>query len=287
MAWSRPRTSPLPASPRPAAPQRPEERTEPRAPFIASRSDHVVPSAATNPDVAPQAAARPPVAAPSQAVAHGPLMHSGHSRQRSARFADEGTIQWKPVALAVGMPGLGIALFGAIFGLSAASNVDALPEVDQARAADLPITVSNSPTEERYASADFEAADPEEQADRTASQTSTEKARLVRLKPLPVSPPASPSAEQVAIASLPEANLASAEAEPGPAAQPAAANLPLPNRTIASTIGRIGYPCGAVATSAAVDGGAPGVFKITCTSGHSYQASPVNGRYRFRRWRNQ
>ena len=66
-----------------------------------------------------------------------------------------------------------------------------------------------------------------------------------------------------------------------------AASLPLPRRTIASTIARIGYPCGGVASSTAVEGGAPGVFKITCTSGHSYQAKPVSGRYRFRRWREQ
>ena len=29
--------------------------------------------------------------------------------------------------------------------------------------------------------------------------------------------------------------------------------------------------------------GAPGAFKVTCTSGHSYRAAPVRGRYRFRR----
>ena len=60
-----------------------------------------------------------------------------------------------------------------------------------------------------------------------------------------------------------------------------AASLPLPNRVIARTIARIGYPCGEVASTTA--GGAPGVFTVTCTSGHSYQAAPVRGRYHFRR----
>jgi hypothetical protein len=59
--------------------------------------------------------------------------------------------------------------------------------------------------------------------------------------------------------------------------------MPLPNSVIASTIGRIGYPCGQVASATPAEGAAPGVFKVTCTSGHSYRATPVNGRYRFRR----
>lgn len=67
------------------------------------------------------------------------------------------------------------------------------------------------------------------------------------------------------------------------AATPATASkLPLPDAVIARTIGRIGYPCGQVASAAAVDG-SPGVFTVTCTSGHSYRASPVRGRYHFRR----
>jgi hypothetical protein len=77
---------------------------------------------------------------------------------------------------------------------------------------------------------------------------------------------------------------AETEAADAPPAQPAAAAMPLPDRVIARTIGRIGYPCGSVASTSAVEGGAPGVFKVTCASGHSYRASPVRGRYHFRRW---
>ena len=52
---------------------------------------------------------------------------------------------------------------------------------------------------------------------------------------------------------------------------------------MARTIERIGYACGSVASAAAVDGSA-GVFKLYLgSSGHSYQASPVKGRYHFRR----
>ncbi len=75
-----------------------------------------------------------------------------------------------------------------------------------------------------------------------------------------------------------------AEAPPAQAAEslPAVeARLPLSDATVARTIKRIGYPCGSVASTAA--GAGAGVFVVTCTSGHSYRASPINGRYRFKR----
>lgn len=62
------------------------------------------------------------------------------------------------------------------------------------------------------------------------------------------------------------------------------ASLPLSDRVIARTIERIGYSCGRVASAVPVEGEAPGVYKITCSSGQTYQAGPVNGRYHFRRW---
>ena len=61
-----------------------------------------------------------------------------------------------------------------------------------------------------------------------------------------------------------------------------ASSMPLPHRTVARTIDRIGYRCGSVASATAVDGDA-GVYTVTCTSGQSFQARPVKGRYRFRR----
>lgn len=63
----------------------------------------------------------------------------------------------------------------------------------------------------------------------------------------------------------------------------AQAKLPLPNATIARTIERIGYACGNVASASAV-AGASGTFKIICSSGDTYRAAPVGGRYHFRRW---
>jgi hypothetical protein len=69
--------------------------------------------------------------------------------------------------------------------------------------------------------------------------------------------------------------------EAGPASAVAAA-MPLPHKTVARTIDRIGYACGSVASAAPVEGAA-GVYTVTCSSGQSFQARPVNGRYRFKR----
>jgi hypothetical protein len=77
----------------------------------------------------------------------------------------------------------------------------------------------------------------------------------------------------------PASDLAAPEAAAAPSV---AAAMPLPNAVVARTIERIGYACGEVASTAAVEG-EQGVFKVTCTSGQSYQATPVGGRYHFRR----
>ena len=60
----------------------------------------------------------------------------------------------------------------------------------------------------------------------------------------------------------------------------AAKNLPLSHAAIAQTIRRIGYPCGQVASTSQILGG---MYKVTCTSGDTYRAAPVHGRYRFKR----
>jgi type IV secretory pathway VirB10-like protein len=71
--------------------------------------------------------------------------------------------------------------------------------------------------------------------------------------------------------------------EPSSAAQ--SSRPPLPDTVIARTIDRIGFPCGAVASSAAVtSSGGERAYRITCTSGRSYRASNRTGRFRFREW---
>lgn len=87
--------------------------------------------------------------------------------------------------------------------------------------------------------------------------------------------------QQYAAPSTPSPAPADASAQVA-AAAPAAvpASMPLSNGAIARTISRIGYPCGSVASTRQILGG---VFTVTCTSGHTYRAAPVRGRYHFRR----
>jgi hypothetical protein len=101
--------------------------------------------------------------------------------------------------------------------------------------------------------------------------------------------PASPLAAEVAAVEKPADPLAALPQQASAAADDSApvavadAKLPLPKATIARTIERIGYSCGTVASAATINAAA-GVFKITCSSGDSYRAAPVGGRYHFRRW---
>ena len=109
-------------------------------------------------------------------------------------------------------------------------------------------------------------------------------ARTVRARPpLQIDRPEAGPVEAVQADQAPPGEIATDQAvAEAPAVAPTAAKLPLPKAVIARTIGRIGYACGQVASATAVEGSA-GVFTVTCTSGHSYRAAPVRGRYHFRR----
>jgi hypothetical protein len=98
-------------------------------------------------------------------------------------------------------------------------------------------------------------------------------------------PPPSDRIESIA-SGLVESQPALADAVAAPAPEAVAAGLPLPKSVIARTIDRIGFSCGSVASASAVEGSA-GVFRIDCSSGQSYRAAPVQGRYHFRRWRGE
>ena len=108
-----------------------------------------------------------------------------------------------------------------------------------------------------------------------------------RAAPLPSPPPpADEAAQQVpAVTAPPPAAESGTDHATTPAEAPVAAStpaaLPLSSGAAARTIERIGYSCGTV--SSTVASGALGVFTVTCTSGQSYRATPVRGRYHFRR----
>jgi hypothetical protein len=86
---------------------------------------------------------------------------------------------------------------------------------------------------------------------------------------------------EIAVADAPAAAAAPADIAPAAAATPA--SMPLSDRQVARTLDRIGYRCGQVVGTSPAEGEASGVFKVACSSGQSYQAKPVRGRYRFSR----
>jgi hypothetical protein len=180
-------------------------------------------------------------------------------------------LEWKRPVFAAGGLILGVGLLGGIAGISAGGA--AQDSVTVAVPAPKPAANVDSPA---VAASPFEAqteptAHPQVAAARTARARSLPKPAFAENELVELSP---------AVASTP-AEAADTPSEPA-AAEAVPASLPLPSNVIARTIDRIGYPCGSVASATSIDG--QGAFKITCSSGQSYQAAPVGGHYRFRRW---
>jgi hypothetical protein len=266
------------AAARQAAPAR---RAEP-APFIAADS---APAIASPPEptardprldvfaalAAPgplRQAAPEPVADPQPAQAPAPEEPLGG--------VEDGAVDWKRTAAIGGGLVAAVGLVGAWAGWQASASTATepakpavtvpLPRPAQAQASAAPaVSALDAP-----APAAERARVPARTPERAAPQRASGERLAEVSRVLEADAPA-------AAAAVPDAPAAEASA---PVATAAA--MPLSNAVIARTIGRIGYACGEVASTSLVDGAA-GVFKVTCTSGHSYQARPVRGRYHFRR----
>jgi hypothetical protein len=211
---------------------------------------------------------------PPQAT-HRPLHHDALERFDQSEKA---SIDWRLPALAGGALMLAVVL-GAWTGWEAGNDNEqaqpeasamlktppstALPRLDISPEAPLPIV-------------------PEARAERRtrapAAAVRTPRAR----PPLQIDLPEAGPVEIAQTDQQTEGIAADQTVAEAPAVAPTAAKLPLPKAVIARTIGRIGYACGQVASATAVEGSS-GVFTVTCTSGHSYRAAPVRGRYHFRR----
>ena len=197
--------------------------------------------------------------------------------------ADSRPIDWKRPAAAVGGLIAAVAPVGAWAGWKAGNDIDPAPP-EHAVTVALP--------QAKPPSAELEAAAPTVplQRQRRVRATLGRSVRAPAAEPGLVAqqePHASPT-----LRNPPEVNPAeefAAEAPPVVAASAVAAPLstasavsaPLSNATIAHTIGRIGYACGRVVSTSAIEGA--GAFKVTCSSGDSYRAAPVRGHYRFKR----
>jgi hypothetical protein len=180
---------------------------------------------------------------------------------QSAPDSEEPGLNWQRPVAAIGGVVLAVAAIGAWAGIQAGN--DAAAETP-ARAVTVAVPRAAPPV----------AVAPD--------LTQPEPPRRVRALPLRRAPArtarAVAEAQPVADPAPSEGSAVADPLAPEPAAAP---SLPLSHAAIARTIGRIGYACGQVASTSAIEGG--GAFKVTCTSGDSYRAAPVRGRYRFKR----
>jgi hypothetical protein len=221
--------------------------------------------------------------APAPAAAADPVEIPAFLRSGKVPLvAEEPAFEWKRPAMMLGGAIVGVGVLAAVAGWSA-GLVDERDQVEGATTVHLPAAKPRVAKAATLPSAPL----PQMIVERTSPRPAVIAAARTRHQA--ASRPDSPALQSdpfenvpVAEASDTQADATQASAAASEPVQAEAASMPLPNTVIARTIGRIGYACGSVSSTAPVEG-ASGVFKITCTSGHSYQATPVRGRYHFRR----
>jgi hypothetical protein len=279
-----PHWSPLVASVGPQVAAPPERRPEPMAEpdTIAERASRIADTLrelARPIERAP--AAKPEPAPPPQKSAYviePDIRELLTARSDEPQLIEERAFDWRRPVLAVGGLVVGAGLIGALAGLWVKGDVD--PAQDE------PALTVGIPAARAHAVAAAPEPAVEAAAPRGHARAAVPTVRTKRAAP-PLQLAQRPSVESEPVDNqfVDSATEQAAAQDPLAPAPPAAvaADLPLPEKVIARTIERIGYSCGSVTSSAAVDG-ASGVFKVTCSSGQTYRAAPVHGRYRFKRW---
>ena len=200
--------------------------------------------------------------------------------QRGSAFA--GTTESVELAkpgLIIGALLLAAAVAGVYVGLSSAEAVEPEPAVPAAPvggsiAKPEPASAVEAPRAQNVRSA----VDPEPKA-AMANRTGPSRREAPAEEPPAI--PVESITESIQVVRVPAADTPS---EDRATQQAAVAALPISNTAIARTIERIGYACGSVDSTAPVDAAGAGIFKVSCTSGDSYRAAPIRGRYHFRRW---
>jgi hypothetical protein len=208
------------------------------------------------------------------------ILKNGREEKERLRETDRSWRDWNQPLFVVSGLLIAAGIIGGAAGLSVTHN----EETAQAE----PAVTVGLPEARKQAKVDAAPAEPviaqRDPQPEFTMRTHVAKARAERMVAQPQLAPAPRPAVAAGETAAGSETLAEDPLAPQPAtAQPVAASLPLSNAVIARTIERIGYRCGEVASTEA--GAAPGVFKVTCSSGQTYQATPVHGRYRFRRSR--
>jgi hypothetical protein len=260
---------PMPGSPLPARPAPTEAKP---APFIAAPETRAeIPAPQT---VAVAAPARRVVAEPRSQAEVKP---QGDWELRPSNVEDR-PVEWKRPAIAGGVLVAGVVLLGAFAGWDAGNG-----EAQQAPAGVTAALPRAKPRPIANAPLPLPESKPRGLQFRQIPSATTATAHIKRSSPVASLQPSDEFLSEAAqTLANPPGEVASTEAVTESPAVETAAALPLPNAVVARTLDRIGYSCGKVAATSAVGSG---VYKVTCTSGASYQATPVRGRYHFHRIR--
>ena len=262
-----------PARPAGQEPQS-EAAIEPK-PFIASPEPVSSQTPEISPEPAPQAPECQPQPRPEPFVE--PQRAIQRAIERGPTAQPESSTGLNRIAMAIGGLLLGVGVLGAVAGWSA-------DLVEQPQQPEAHVTTPLPRAKPLTTAAAAEPAPAWTVAQAPAQRP--RQAAAVRAERSSSAPRALPPEELQTEASQSVPDLSGSAVAETPTTAVVSASLSLPNPVIARTIGRIGYPCGEVASTMPVDGGRD-VFKVTCTSGHSYQAALVRGRYHFRRWGNR
>ena len=278
LAYAKPSSPPPPAA---TSLPRPESRPAPRtAPSATALLRQPITPRVPRPDPMPQAKGDLPQAEALASLQPEPRTAGGDVARPPARTDaghEQHEFRWKLPALAAGALVLAIG-GGAWMGVESGNDASK-DQLKPAVTLDVPPARAAAPVAASGDEAPSIANAPSEPPARAAASAPKEPAR----PPLQIDLPDEQPTEVAALEQQQREIEQAGAPAPAPAVATTSAKMPLPNSVIASTIGRIGYPCGQVASATPAEGAAPGVFKVTCTSGHSYRATPVNGRYRFRR----
>jgi len=196
---------------------------------------------------------------------------------------EEQGFDWRRPAVAGSLVIAAVALFGAWAGVQAGNDAEdgagTAVTVPVPGAKAKPIAAAQSDPEADPTSTPAIAFTPQPRPRSVARKTAPTEPRVAEQVAVHRQAPTGPF-EEIAAAQAVEAAPALTDAP----AETTQASMPLSHAAIARTIARIGYRCGSVASTSQILGK---MFKVTCTSGDSYRASPVNGRYRFKRLSSQ
>ena len=197
-------------------------------------------------------------------------------RARPTNFRDDETaIEWRRPAVIVGGLIVAAGMIGAFAGLSVKGDAES---ATTAPAVTVPLPAATEVAEAPPAPP-ASAPVPVELAAQSPAPAKHVAARSRFAKAVETQVAVPESADETQRVDATTSTPVTTDAAP----QPVAASMPLPDKVVARTIERIGYSCGSV--TGAVAGGSPGTYDVTCSSGATYRATPIHGRYRFRRSR--